>query len=193
MTMQDQVDAEMDLELGLRIRARRTELNMTLQDLAVRTGLTASFISQVERGLAATSLRSLRKIAGTLEVSMFYLLDERTTQSRVVRSDERITLSPPNSEFDLQLLVPSTNLKMEAFVGIIGPETGNQAMLNLNEPTEEFMFVLKGRLEIGLSEGKYTLKEGDSIYFEGHELKSITNASVSTPAEWVSVITPPVF
>ena len=63
----------------------------------------------------------------------------------------------------------------------------------LRKPTEEFIFVLSGRLLIGLGEKDHILNPGDSIYFEGYDLQMLACASEDEDVFWISVITPPVF
>ena len=60
---------------------------MSLKDLAERIGLTASFLSQVERELAEPSITSLRKIAEALDVPIFYFLLDNDNHSPVVRKN----------------------------------------------------------------------------------------------------------
>ena len=52
-------------DLGRRIRAARKKQGITLKQLAEQTGLSASFISEVERGISQPSMGSLRKIVQT--------------------------------------------------------------------------------------------------------------------------------
>ena len=59
---------ERDDQLGRRIRALRTERGHTLTGLAARVGITRSFLSSVERGVAYPSILVLRSIASALEV-----------------------------------------------------------------------------------------------------------------------------
>ena len=63
-----------DLFLGTRLHKRRIELKLTLRDLADKTELTPSFISQLERGLANPSLSSLQRLSDTLGVPMLYFI-----------------------------------------------------------------------------------------------------------------------
>ena len=51
-----------ELRVGARLRARRRELGLTISDVAERAGLTAGFISQLERDLTSASLSSLYRI-----------------------------------------------------------------------------------------------------------------------------------
>ena len=63
--------------LGNKIRMLRTEKNITLKGLADKVNVTASLISQIERGLANPSISSLKAIADVLEVSVAELLEEK--------------------------------------------------------------------------------------------------------------------
>ncbi len=180
--------------IGVLIKNRRHQLGFSLRELARITGLTASFLSQVECGRANTSINSLRNIAEALSVPMLYFLAERAEHSPVVRADKRLKLILPDSEASYELLMPDIARKMEAICGRIKPGSGNVAR-PLRESTEEFIFVLSGKLCVELDTGEYLLNPGDSIYFEGFSLKGLSCASGDENEEvhWISVITPPVF
>lgn len=201
-----------DTDIGLRIRERRNELALTVRELARRTSLSASFISQVERGKTKVSLDSLRNIAEQLEVSIQYFFtqpepvlsflqndltcdddtDIRAEYSPVVRAGCRPKLYFPDSGVSYEMLMTDLNRKMEAIYGKLSPGTGNVAR-RLRKPTEELIFVLSGSLLIGLQDKEYILNPGDSIYFEGDDLKQLACASETENVIWISVITPPVF
>ena len=172
--------------LGNRIKERRNELGLSLRDLAAKTELTASFISQVERGQTNPSLDSLRRIAEALQVSVLHFLPDTAQSSNnqpdtlkylpVVRSGQRPKLILPVSGVSYELLTSDLSSKMEAFCGRLASGTGNVAR-RLREPTEEFIYVLAGSLSIGLNTGEYVLEPGDSIYFEGTQLQKLECAS----------------
>jgi transcriptional regulator with XRE-family HTH domain len=177
--------------IGQKIRKRRDDFQLSLRDMAARTGLTASFISQVERGIANPSLNSLRKIAECLEVPLLFFLTDDSKKSPVVRRNSRPRLDLDNLSVIYEMIVPDLSHKMEAFVGTVECGTGN-VVRSLKVPTEEIILVLSGALKISLQDGEYILNQGDSIYFEGAQLVSLSCAS-NEKAEWVSIITPPVF
>ncbi len=79
--------------LGDRIRTRRKELRLSQSDLAERTGMTASFVSQVERGVTSPSIDSLYKISRSLDVPVFHFLLEPEVKSPVVRHHERVRIT----------------------------------------------------------------------------------------------------
>lgn len=62
--------------IGMKINALRRERDLSLRDLAEKSGLTASFLSQVERGMVNTSIDSLRRITTSLNISLVELLED---------------------------------------------------------------------------------------------------------------------
>ena len=179
------------MQLGHRIRARRKELGLSLRELEEKVGLTASFLSQVERDLSSPSIESLHLISQALDVPIFYFLLEPDKKSPVVRRDKRVELKLPDSDLTYQLLTPDLNRKMEAFLFEQEPDQEKIAV-RLNQLTEEFIYVLRGQLEIQLDEDVYLLGPGDSIYFEGPRLRRLA-ARGDITLRFISVITPPVF
>jgi len=199
-------------DIGNQIKERRKELELTIRELSRRSGLSASFISQLEHGKTNVSLDTLRVIAEQLDVSMqFFFLEPDPLQSLhepvneklaavdpsreyspVVRAGSRAQLVFPDSGVNYQMLMKDLNRSMEAIYGRLAPGKGNVAR-RLRKQTEEFIFVVSGKLRIGLKEKTYTLSPGDSIYFDGYDLNEISCASEDQDAIWISVITPPVF
>ncbi len=179
------------MQLGQRIRARRRELGLSLRKLAGRVGLTASFLSQIERGSASPSSESLRKISDALEVPIFHFLVEPDGKSPVVRHNQRLKLTLPDSRLTYELLTPDLNRKMEVFMAEVEPGEDNIAM-PLRQYTEECIYVLQGQLEIQLGEEVYLLGPGDSVYFEGPLLRRLAARGHET-LRFISAITPSIF
>src|SRR5690625_3151647 len=65
----------MDDSLGSELKKVRKGKKMTLQELSDRSGLSISFLSQVERGLRTLTFTSLRKISEALEVNINFFFD----------------------------------------------------------------------------------------------------------------------
>lgn len=71
------VDLETRLNqvVGTRLREKRTAAGLTLKQLANRTGLSVSLISQIELGKSAASMSTLHKLATALQVRMTYFFE----------------------------------------------------------------------------------------------------------------------
>ena len=83
-------DVSTEIDVGERLQALRRFRRCTLREIAQRSGLSESFLSQVERGRSSASIASLRRIANALGVSMADLFEPNDLPGpRVLRRDER--------------------------------------------------------------------------------------------------------
>ncbi len=181
--------------LGERLRARRKELGLSLDDLAECSGLTASFLSLVERNMSNPSLDSLYRIAAALDVPPFYFsqrsISQQNGQSPVVRASERVKITFPPGDVTSELLVPNLRNKLEVFISRVHPSAGNVARPPKNA-SEECLYVMEGSLRVVLHDQEYILEAGDSIYIHGFALREIS-AFGDGEAVFLSAITPPIF
>ncbi len=69
------LESRLNQEVGRRLRERRTGLQLTLKQLANRTGLSVSLISQIELGKSAASMSTLHKLSTALGVKMTYFFE----------------------------------------------------------------------------------------------------------------------
>jgi len=164
---------------------------MSLRTLGELTGLTASFISQLENDLTEPSINSLQKIAVALKAPIFTFLNGSKYPEHVVRRDARKRLSFPNPHLQYELLTDDLTRQMAGF--LIHLKTGeSHTTQKLYKATEELMYVLQGELEILLAENTYRLQPGDSIYYEGASLSGFSSIGDEDMIA-LCVITPPAF
>ena len=181
--------AARDDQLGRRIRSLRTERGLTLTGLAARVGITRSFLSSVERGIAYPSIVVLRSIAAALEVPVFLLFTGPETNGIVVRKDARKIIRSPGSPVSYELVSPDLRRKIEMIVVRHKPGVEYPAMAH---DGEECALVLQGRVVITVANVDYELDEGDSIYYDSG-LPHRARALGDDEAVIVSAITPPNF
>jgi transcriptional regulator with XRE-family HTH domain len=180
---------ERDDQLGRRIRTLRTERGLTLTGLAARVGITRSFLSSVERGVAYPSLVVLRSIAAALEVPVFLLFTAPEANGIVVRKDARKVIRPPGAPVSYELVSPDLRHKIEMIIVRLKPGLDSAAMAHEGE---ECALVLRGRVVMTVGDVEYELNEGDSIYYDSG-LPHKARAAGDQPAEIVSAISPPNF
>lgn len=159
--------------IGERIRGRRQELHLALGDLAEQTGLSTSFLSQVERGLVNPSIESLSTIAEALDVPLFLFFVDDDHEKLVAQQDEYRKLTLPNTRFEYELIWFGPDRSMEVLVGRLQPGTSSTDLPRRHttkdfRAVEECVYVLHGTLELEVGANTYVLKEGDSAYFDGH-------------------------
>lgn len=182
-------NAHLQALIGRRARSRREELKLSLRELASRMGVTASFLSLLERGMVSPSLDSLRKASLALGVPISHFLMAESGTQAIVRKHERRKLSFPDSMLECELIVPNIDRKMEVMIVNLAPGANNTDHWPFHA-SEECILVLEGSLDIEIGTAMHRLQEGDSIYFAASEVRMIAPAG-DQPARYLSAITPP--
>ncbi|QPC91076.1 helix-turn-helix domain-containing protein [Mesorhizobium sp. INR15] len=176
--------------LGMRLKSLRLGRRLSLRQLGEATGTSASFISQLERGLTGASTASLNQMASALGVSVAMLFEESTTQGHgVLRRSERPSL-PPSDGCRKMLLSRPPLSDMEVYIGEfdIGGSTGSD--LYTHGDAHEMLVVLRGVVEAALGDAIHVLEEGDSIEYATSTPHRIENIG-SGRAEVMWIIAPP--
>ena len=90
----DQVESTIETkQIGERIRRLRTRRSMGLVELGKKTGLSASFLSQLETGRVVPTVRNLARISMTFGKDLSYFFrNEQPIAFRVMRKAERVRL-----------------------------------------------------------------------------------------------------
>ncbi len=173
----DQVDASTaeafiaERRIGERIKRLRLKKSMGLVELGKHTGLSASFLSQLETGRVVPTLRNLARIAMVFSKDLSYFFEpEAHTLFRVHRKADRVRL--PQSGVDnptyyfesLAYMVPDRSL--DPYYAEFIPLKGVGDIRPHVHPGYEFLYVLEGTLEIKHGDKGSMLEAGDSVYFD---------------------------
>ena len=183
-------DVTAEVDVGERLRALRRFRRCTLRTIAERSGLSESFLSQVERGRSSASIASLRRIAEALGVSIADLFEPGGLPGpRVLRRDERPALAFGILGKKL-LLTPRPLHHLEVFMGEleVGGSTGEQPYAHGD--SEELFVVLSGNVQLELGGDVHELEHGDSIDYRSSTPHRATNVGEER-AEVMWIISPP--
>src|SRR5438552_18231972 len=183
-------DVTAEVDVGERLRALRRFRRCTLRTIAERSGLSESFLSQVERGRSSASIASLRRIAEALGVSIADLFEpEGLPGPRVLRRDARPALAFGILGRKL-LLTPRPLHHLEVFVGELdaGGSTGVEPYAHGD--SEELFVVLSRNVQLELGGELHELESGDSIDYRSSTPHRIANTG-DDRAEVMWIISPP--
>jgi len=183
-------DVQAEVDVGERLRGLRRSRRATLRTVAERSGLSESFLSQVERGRSSASIESLRRVADALGVSMADLFEPGGLPGpRVLRRDERPSLSFGVLGKKL-LLTPRPLHHLEVFAGEleVGGSTGTEPYAHGD--SEELFVVLAGTVQLELGGELFDLEPGDSIDYRSSTPHRISNTGQDL-AEVMWIISPP--
>ncbi|AZU59972.1 MAG: helix-turn-helix domain-containing protein [Bacillota bacterium] len=172
-----------------KIKALRTQNNLTLKELSEETGLSLSFLSQIERGASSLSITSLKKIADALGVSMiFFFEDEKYKQLYFLRKQEQKFFKVNGGQQKYARLSGTfPDRKLEPMMVILPPYLKEEQ--KHSHLGEEFYYILKGDVIFHLNDESYRMTTGDTIHFPSeivHEWENPTSEetfilSVTTP------------
>jgi transcriptional regulator with XRE-family HTH domain len=183
-------DVSTEIDVGERLRSIRRARRCTLRTVADRSGLSESFLSQVERGQSSASIASLRRIADALGVSIADLFEGGSMPGpRVLRRNERPALAFGVLGRKL-LLTPRPLQSLEVFVGEleVGGSTGHQPYAHGD--SEELFVVLAGTVQLEVGGDVHELEHGDSIDYRSSTPHRVTNIGEER-AEVMWIISPP--
>jgi transcriptional regulator with XRE-family HTH domain len=157
--------------IGERIRRLRLKKSMGLVELGKHTGLSASFLSQLETGRVVPTLRNLARIAMVFSKDLSYFFEtEPTAMFRIHRQKDRVRLpqtgvEPPTYFFEsLGYMVPDRHMD-PYFAEFVPLPRATEPKPHMH-PGFEFLYVLEGGLELRHGDQECTLEPGDSAYFD---------------------------
>jgi transcriptional regulator with XRE-family HTH domain len=176
--------------LGRRINEMRKERGLTLKEVADRIHVTASFISQMERGKTNPSLSTLKGLSDLFGVTMAALFESnayKVDHHPILRKGEReILVTEMNSKF--QLLSSGFDLNCEFVLNEWAPGASTGKSKYTHEGVE-CGYVLSGQLRVELGDLIYLLSSGDSITFPSTMPHLLCNPTKrKTTAVWVNSI-----
>jgi transcriptional regulator with XRE-family HTH domain len=161
--------------VGEKIKSLRETREISVAELAERTGLSVEQIERIENNIDIPSLAPLIKIARALGVRLGTFLDDQDEMGAVVcRKQETAdaTISFSNNAVDARthmhyhsLSKSKADRHMEPF--IIDIEAVGDADYELSSHEgEEFVFVMEGAIEVCHGKKKYVIEAGDTIYYD---------------------------
>jgi transcriptional regulator with XRE-family HTH domain len=168
MALADQL--EHHIHIGPRVRALREAMDLSLRDLAERSGVSAPMLSQVERGETSPTLAVANRIAAGLELRLSQLLrlDEEGSVSVVRRAERRRGGGRAGHDFEiLTPPLPGQRAELSRHVLAAGAATGGEGDPPMHEPgSREIALVERGTVVLHIDGLQYELAEGDTVTFD---------------------------
>jgi len=181
--------------IGAAVKALREKKRLTVNDVAAKTGLSKTLLTEIEDGETIPPVATLLKLAGSFNVGMAAFFESGTEPETVsvTRKGERVRIKkrPHHHEGEVDYVYESLETKkpdkhMEPFLVEFMPmETTD--MVFTSHKGEEFLYLLTGKLEFRSDERVEVLQPGDSIYFESERNHSFRSLD-GKPARGIVVV-----
>lgn len=180
-------------DFGRHIREARQQRNLTMEKLAEMTGLSRSYLSNVERNVNSPTISTLRVILDALGMSLTELFRNVESAQRILtRPSERVEIARTgNSSVRYELLNPNPNGQLELLIMTVAPG-GTSGAHPHTHAGEEVGLLIEGNLNYWVDGVHYPLEAGDSLSFTSTTPHRYSNTG-TVPAVSVWCVTPPSF
>ena len=161
----------LEKKISDKIREIRKNKGFTLAQLGKEIGLSKGLLSRIENNQVSPPIATLSKIARGLEVpiSIFFEEDENLQEGyAVTRSNDRKQVVRRGTKIGFtyySLTSMKSRHVIEPFI-IHYPVIKKEPNVLFDHPGEEFLFVLKGEMELVYGKEKIRLRPGDAIHFD---------------------------
>jgi quercetin dioxygenase-like cupin family protein len=178
---------EVVLSIGRRLRSARQERGLTLRQVAKSSGLTAAFISQLERGDTSASVSSLVKIAAALGIEVTSLFEKPS--STLVRRGERVPAMLGGEGVVDYVLTPEGEKRAQVIETHLDPGGCADKELYTRGGDLLVCVVQSGTLEMRIEDERILLHAGDAITLDPKVPHTWSNPSRRnrTKVFWVDV------
>ncbi|MFO7785396.1 MAG: helix-turn-helix domain-containing protein [Thermodesulfobacteriota bacterium] len=172
---------------GKRVKKLRLERKLSLNDMANETGLAKEYISSLEKGEVIPPVAVILQLSRALGIDSSLLLrEEKEEEGRKKHEDYQ----KRTEAYSYETLTPDARDKhLKAFRVFIDAESDHKGV-SYQHPGEEFIYVIKGKLEVIVGENINVLKPGESIHFNSNIVHKLRNLS-ARKAELVVVLYTP--
>jgi transcriptional regulator with XRE-family HTH domain len=173
---------ELLLLLGDKIKTKRTQKNITLEQLATKAGVSKGLISQIENNRTVPSLPVLFNIIHSLEEDLrtfFEDMHDSINGSRVLiirKGQEKMFTKEPVKGFSYKRILTRSVTSQAVDVVLLELKKNAGRKQFIQTDAYECKYMLQGDVEYQVENEVFTLHEGDTLFFDGrakHRLKNI--------------------
>ncbi len=173
----------MNIGIGDKVKSLRLSHSMTLKQISAATGLSIGYLSNFERGQVSIDVERLEKVSAALGVDIRYFIGTPKSSGDVVvhKFDRVVDLRDERSVHYNLTNIEDKSSFLPRYVDLF-PQADQCASLQaFPHEGEEFLYVLKGTLELWVNNVKYVLTEGDAAHYSSelpHKWVNATNQIV---------------
>ncbi len=173
---------------GAKLQQLRLARKISLGKLSNLTGFSQRYLKEIEEGIAVPPVSALIQIAKALSVDSgsFLSADEKEASQRRRREN----FFKRTQAYSYKTLTPDAEEKhMKAFLVTIDPKQEHH-MVQYRHEGEEFLYVIKGKVEVRVGEDQNLLKKGETLHFDSGMTHKLLNLSHEKAELLVVIYTP---
>lgn len=176
---------EIDKVIAENLKKIRSQQNLSLSQLAERTGLSKVMLTQLEKGGANPTINNIWKITSALGVPYTALLDSTGSTAKVIRRADLPVQSSEDGSYRLICYYSSSAERNFEWFQMELDSGSSYTSVGHRDRALEYVIVLDGKLKIETQGVGYELKPGDSISFQASQEHRYCNAGVSKVTAYI--------
>jgi len=151
--------------IGNRLKAIRAQKNLTLEEVARLTGVSKPMLGQIERGQSTPTITTLSKISTGLKVPLTSLLKEEAPEYTVAGVEFDKLIEEENGKMRVCSMFPYDPIRnVELFYVELDAGCRHSSDKHM-EGTEEYLLVLRGKLDMTIGAKTLTLRKQQAVRF----------------------------
>ena len=185
---------ELEASIGRQMRTFRTQLDMTVAELATQAGLSPGMLSKIENGLTSPSLATLKALSQALNVPVtaFFRKYEEERDVSFVRKGRGLTIERRGTRAGHQYQLLGHTVSKQMFVEpyLISLTEESDVFPVFQHAGVEFIYMMEGEVTYRHGNSTYRMTEGDSLFFDA-DAPHGPEELVDLPIRFLSVIIEP--
>ena len=176
--------------MGPKIGLLRKKRKMTIEELSEKTGLSVAHLAEIEEGKGFAPVGDMLRIARVLTIDPSELLDKGGGHDRELEKRRISDFRKREEAYQYEVLTPQAKKDhLRAFRILIPPRSEHQGVSYQHEG-EEFIYVLKGAVEVTVGQKKHRLKKDETLHFDSGIRHMLKNPGSGTTVLIVTLYTP---
>jgi transcriptional regulator with XRE-family HTH domain len=159
-------ETKVEFDLGARLRYLRQRHQLTMRELAVKSGLSINTLSMIENSKTSPSISTIQQISQALDVPLVSFFETHSARRRIVhvRQGDRPKVNLGSTLLE-QLGKELVDSEIQPFVVTLDPgvKSGKKPIIHTGH---EFVYCLSGQIQYTIEDENYLLNPGDSLVFE---------------------------
>jgi len=191
--LRDPSEKNLEVAIGREVRSFRHSQDMTVSELAKRTGISMGMLSKIENGNTSASLTTLQILANALSVPItaFFRGYEETREAVHIKAGDAVETERAGTraghEYNLlgHLGMNRSGVMMEPYLITLTAESS--VFPTFQHDGLELLYMLEGEVLYRHGDKHYPLKPGDSLMFDA-DAPHGPDELISLPARYLSII-----
>src|SRR4030066_1088312 len=159
---------------GAKMKQLRQLRKISFETLANKTGLSHRYLREIEEGKIIPPVSAVIQISKALSIDSGSFLSAEEQEALAKKRKE--SFYKRTQVYSYKTLTPDAETKhMKAFLGTIDPRQDHR-MVDYRHEGEEFIYVLRGTVEVSVGENQNQLKKGENLHFDSgipHKLRNL--------------------